>query len=532
MADRPDVQAGLELRSVIAAPVTSGDGAVLGVIEAVNREDGDVFDAKQIPLLAEIAEVAGLAIANARNVEAERRASDLGALLETAQELSAHLDPQKVTFTLVHKAATVLQYRTASVGLFRGSRFDLAAVSGQTVVDESLPEMRALRDLLEWAAGLDHGLYVVQEEDGTIDTDRPETREKFRAYFEVSGTRSFVSVPLADDEGRLGVFALEAAEPYVYSERDIEAASLLGVQATVAIRNATLYRQIPMMHVMRPLAEHRDRLIRLPWARRAAGIGAVVLAAAVLAIPVPLRIGGDARVLPVRKLPSTAEVEGRLIRVLVREGDRVEAGQVLAEMDDADYRGGLGDARARYETVLREQRLRRSEGDTGAAAVEAARLEGLRAEVALWEDRIAKTAIRAATGGLVATPRVDERVGERLARGDVFCEVVDPASQAVELSVYEQDAGIVRAGMPVKIKLNAYPTRSLRGEVERIGVAAAPAESGPAVLLRVRLAAGAPALVTGMTGRAKVSTGLVPLGRVVFRRPARWIWSWLWGWLP
>jgi hypothetical protein len=483
-------------------------------------------------MLAEIAEVAGVAIANARNLMAERRASDLHSLLETTQELGASLDPQKVTFTLVHKAAAVIGYQTAAVGLVKGARLELAAVSGQTSVDPTLPKNRALIDVLTWAAELNEGFYVVQGDDGAIDTERVETREKFRAYFQATGVRSFLAIPLSDDEGRLGVFALEAAEPYAFSERDIEAATLLGVQATVAIRNAVLYKQIPMLRVMQPLGQRREQIARSPWARKASCAGAGLLAVALMLVPVPLRIGADARVLPVVRLSATAEVEGRVARVLVREGSRVEAGQVVAELDDADLRGGLEDARARYEAAMREQSLKRAEGEVAGAAVEAARLEGLRAEVALWETRVARTAIRSATSGIVATPRVEEKTGSRLERGEVFCEIVDPASQAVEVAIPERDAGLVQAGMQVKIKLHAFPTSSLRGMIDRMGVTATPVENGRVVLARARIGPASPPLATGMTGQAKISVGNTALGRVILRRPARWFWSWLWGLLP
>jgi len=35
---------------------------------------------------------------------------------------------------------------------------------------------------------------VTRQEDGTIETDRPETEEKFRAFFEASGRNAFYAV--------------------------------------------------------------------------------------------------------------------------------------------------------------------------------------------------------------------------------------------------------------------------------------------------------------------------------------------------
>ncbi len=534
MEERDDVRAGVAIRWVMAAPVVAEGGQLLGVLEVVNkREEEAPPEEGDLVLLREIAASAALALANARRLDAERRAADLGSLLAVAQSLGASLDPRKIAFTLVHKAATVIRYRRGAVGLFRGARFEVVAISGQTFVDEKMPEIRALRDVLEWAAGLDEGFYVVREDDGTIDADRPETREKFRAYFEASGSRSFLAVPLRDDEGRLGVFALEASEPYAFSGRGVESAGLLGTQATTAFRNAVLYEQIPMVRAFRPLARTQRRLMSLSWGRRAAWAGGTLLvAAALVLVPLPLRVSGEARILPHRRLPVTAEVDGRIAQVLVREGDAVEAGQVLAVLNDTDYRVGLGDARARFEVAAREHSRLRADGRTADAAVEGARLAGLRAGVDLWETRLERTRIRATVSGVVATPRVEELVGASLERGDVFCEVVDPGRQEVEIAVREADAGLVAVGMPVKVKLHAYPARSFRARVARIGVAATLEDEERVFLARARLEGDGVPLRPGMTGQARVNTGPASLLRIVLRRPARWVWGIVWGWLP
>ena len=51
-------------------------------------------------------------------------------------------------------------------------------------------------------------------------------------------------------------------------------------------------------------------------------------------------------------------------------------------------------------------------------------------------------------------------------------------------------------------------------------------------LVRARLDDEDVSLRSGMTGQAKINTGPAALGRVILRKPARWLWSVLWGWLP
>lgn len=533
LEERPDVEAGLDIVSAAIAPILDGDGRPIGAIEVVNAADGEPLEPDDLNFLQEIAAQAALALANARRLDAERRAADLGELLGVSQELGTHLDDRRVAYTLVHKPAELLSFQRASVAMRRGTRFEILAVSGMTVIDETLSEMRSLKEVLEWVAGLTEGIYVVQEEDGSIDTDRPETREKFRAYFEKSGMRSFLAVPLADDEGRLGVWALEAEAPYAFSERDIEAAQLLGAQATVALRNAVLYQQMPMRQVMQPLARTQARVAALGRYRLAWIAGGLLAALALAFLPVPLRVAGDARILPERRVPASVETEGRVVQVLVREGDAVEAGQELARLDDVEIQAALAEARAQRAIAERNVVRLRAIGDPAGASREVARLAGLTADVTRWETELERTRIRAREAGIVATPRVEDRAGLRLQRGDVFCELANLDRQEVEVAIPERDAGLVAPGMAVKVRLYALPTTRVRATVERVGVQAVEDEDGARIfVVRAALDGHPEGLRSGMTGRAKVDTGSRSLGRVLFRRPARWIWNLVWGWLP
>jgi RND family efflux transporter MFP subunit len=530
---RPDVAAGLEVRELFVAPVVSAGGELLGVLETFNKFEATA-DESDLAMLTEAAGSAGLALTSAGRLHAERRAGDLKSLLRVARDLGSHLDPQKVAFTLVHRAAAVVRYRRAAVALVSSSgAVELAAVSGETFVDAKLPEMQRLTDLLTWAAGLEEGIYVVQEDDGTIEIDRAETAEKFRAYFAATGARSFLAAPLRDEEGNLGVFSVEAAEPYAFAGRELEAISLLATQAGVSIRNALLYERIPMARVFQPLADQKERWLRVPRARLFSRLGALALVLAILIlVPVPLRVGGRARVLPERRLPVTAEVQGRVAQVFVQEGDRIEPGQVIAQLDDRELRAAHTDAATRLRIARREQDRFRAAGHPAGAAVQEARLEGLRAEVDLWESRLDRARLRSPVAGIVATPRVDERVGTMIDRGEAFCEVVDPRRQTVEVAVPEADSGLVEEGMPLRVKLFAHPTRSFRGTVEKVGVTATLHDGQRVFLVRARLDGTDAPLRSGMTGQVKINTGAASLGRVMFRRPARWLWGAFWRWLP
>jgi len=55
--------------------------------------------------------------------------------------------------------------------------------------------------------------------------------------------RAFQAVPLADEEGRVGVLSFESSDPNFLTVAHLEIIKVLTSQATVALRNASLYKE-------------------------------------------------------------------------------------------------------------------------------------------------------------------------------------------------------------------------------------------------------------------------------------------------
>src|SRR5262249_43307968 len=146
--------------------------------------------------------------------------------------------------------------------------------------------------------------------------------EKFRAIFEATGLRSFFGVVLKDEEGKLGALAFESRQPFSFDEETKDLLSILVNQATVAVRNAQLYQQVPLARVLKPLLEKRGKVAAIPMRRkRNLAIGLLVAAVVLFVVPWPLRVAGPARVLPGRRAAVTSLVDGVIAEVYRREGD-------------------------------------------------------------------------------------------------------------------------------------------------------------------------------------------------------------------
>jgi RND family efflux transporter MFP subunit len=318
----------------------------------------------------------------------------------------------------------------------------------------------------------------------------------------------------------------------VFDEGTRDLLAILVNQATVAVRNAQLYRHVPLPGFLKPLAEKRRKFLEIPKRRRITwGIAALILLIALIAIPWRVRVGGLARVVPGRRASVTAGVDGIVRSVVRREGDAVKAGDVLATLDASNYEAALADARAEYQIADSEVSRYREAGDAPAMFQALSRKDALEARINLEEDRFAHTQIRAPVSGVIVTPRIEERVGQFLTRGTELCVVADVGSMLAEVAVPEADASLIRAGEGVALKVNPYPTRLFRGKVMRPGSHVRQEGEDRFVIAEVRVDSPA-GLQTGMLGQAKVSTIKVPLITAIFRKPLRYVWNRIWPILP
>lgn len=284
----------------------------------------------------------------------------------------------------------------------------MRAVSGKLQITPGDPETADLREILEWAAFFDSDVSAAQQ-GNEITSSRADAQEKFRRYFHTTGMRGFYAVPLRDEEGGVGILSFESSDPDFLTEAHFEMIRVLAAQATVAIRNASLYREVPFINVLEPLIHKKQKFLALDKRRRALFIAGAVAAVVFLAVfPFPMRVEGGATVSPVRLAKIEPEVEGVVRQVFVREGQHVTSGQVLADLEDWDYRAALAGAEATYQTSFSEMNRALAHNDGAAAGVQRVQANYWQSEVQRDQERLEKTHLRSPVDGWVTTPHVQE----------------------------------------------------------------------------------------------------------------------------
>jgi RND family efflux transporter MFP subunit len=519
-------------KSLVAAPIMD-KSALVGVVEAVNKTDGTPFNEDDLFTLSNLTETASTALHNASLLLAERKVEVLETLNTVSHEITSTLNLERMLQTIVNAPQAVIPYERAALALEQNGRFKLSAVTGLTEVAADSPEIAPLNEILQWASLSEEVMHVSQHGE-EIDAEREETKAKFRKYFAESGMRGFYVRPLNDDTGRVGMLSMESGDPDFLGPAHLEIIEVLAGQTTVALRNAQMYKEVPFISVLEPVLVRKRKFMAMRKQKRTAvltacGLGFLFL----VACPLPLRVDGDAAVGPVRRALVQPEVAGVIAKVFVCEGEHVQRGEALAEMEGWNSRSALAAAESKYETAKLNMNRALASNDGTQAGVERVQADYWKAEVERAKQVVEKAELRSPIDGVVATPHVEDFAGRKLEPGDSFAEVVDTSQAMVDVAVDDADAGLLKAGQKAAVKLNSYPTRTFHGEVAVVSPKGTVVKDSSVFYARVAVPNDQGTIRAGMEGRGKVRVGWYPSGYVMFRKPFLWVYAKMWsllGW--
>ncbi len=248
-----DVATGYKTKSMLCGPIFGPKGAIVGVIQVLNRAEGSHFTAKDEQLLETFSRIAGIGLANSRLYETSlRERRKVASLLEVSTALSSELHIQQLISVIMQSARNILNADRCTLFLLDHDSGELV-----TRVAEGTQEIRipATAGIAGHVASTGE---VLNLEDAYSHPHFNPTVDRSTGY----RTRSLLCVPIRNPTGVVtGVTqminkkdASGAVVSFDHEDEDIMMA--FSSQAAVAIENSMLFTRTESTR------SHLDNILR------------------------------------------------------------------------------------------------------------------------------------------------------------------------------------------------------------------------------------------------------------------------------
>lgn len=422
---------------------------------------------------------------------------------QTTARLHGSLDLRLVAMTAVNEGRRLLNCDRLSLVIQRGARAEIIAVSGQERVNGASNLVRSLAELAALGIGANRELGTDEDFQGV-----PAAIEKaVLGHLQVGGARLVRVVPLRSPQTQIAAESNSAAAPRAFAALVFEqfteawlspvAADRLKRYAShvaAAVHNTQAHQRVFLLPVRRAVGQIGARLAGRTLVKMAVAV--LVVAGAgwgAACVNAPYRVEGKGKLMPAVQSSVFAPWDGEVTHVYVTGGQRVDAGQPLAQLHNDDLQTQL--LAVRNRAAEKRQQLEALQAEIGEAnrrtiaPDDLVRLRGRLAQTRIelndslergdvLERQVEHLTIRAPIPGTVASFQVERTLLHRpVRRGEVLLEVMDEeADWRLEIALPEQRLGHLfsaQAGqpdcrLPAEFVLATTPEETCHGEVESI----------------------------------------------------------------
>lgn len=228
---------GVETTSLISVPLI-GKGQMIGVIEAINKQDGQ-FSEADMDVLIGLANQIAVAIDNAhlyRQVRREALQKDL--LLEIGKQLSSSLGLDDVLRMMLNSLNKAVEFEAGGVFLIDADTGDIQSLLTQGYDSASGPKIQ-----LKVGQGLVGS--VAKSAEAVI---VPDVSSDKRYVNSRDATKSELVVPIILEDRTIGAINLESDREAAFDQQQAELVSAFASQAAVSIERARMHEKMLSAH--------------------------------------------------------------------------------------------------------------------------------------------------------------------------------------------------------------------------------------------------------------------------------------------
>jgi len=454
----------------------------------------------------------------------ERASAGLG-LVQAAQE---HRDLAQAAMAVVNELAAHARADRVSLGLERNGKLELRAISRTAWFDRKSQLVDAIENAMEEA---------IDQEASVAFPATPRERGRVcvaqRDLATRNGAAAVLSVPLASGGRPVGALTLERDSGPAFDEADAALAETVGELLGPAFQAKLEHDRWISGRLPDTLARWRDALVgpRRPLVK----LSVLLALSAALFLTVAdgvFRVSARTLVEGEVQRAAVAPFDGYIAQAMVRAGDTVHAGQVLAVLDDRDIRLERVRWQSEREQAASKYREAFAKHDRANARILAAQLNQAEAQLALAEEKLARTRLVAPFDGVVVSGDLSQLLGAPIEQGKVLFEMAPLDAYRVVLKVDERDIAFVRAGQRGELALTGIAEGTLPFTVKSVTSVSTPQEGRNFFRVEAQLGDASVNVRPGMEGVGKVEIGERRLIWIWTRNFVNWLRVSLWAWLP
>jgi biotin carboxyl carrier protein len=449
------------------------------------------------------------------------RALDMLAMVEEHDRL------QPAAMALVNEMVTRGLADRAGLGLLLGKQLEVVAVSRSAAFERKSQLAVAMANAMDEA---------LDQRASVCEPPTPATAGRIavaqRDLAARAGHANVCAIPLVIRDRALGALLLERTQ-VPFTDAEIAGFEVIaGLVARPFDTRLTLDRWVAG-RAADILADWRDRLFgpRHPVAKLT-GLGALLLALFLVIAEGEFRVSAKTVVEGAIQRAAVAPFEGFIMEAPVRAGDLVRAGQLLARLDDRDLRLDRVKFASEREQQLRKYHDALAKHDRSQAGILMAQAAQSEAQIALVDEKLARTRVSAPYDGVVVSGDLSQLLGSPVEQGKLLFEIAPLDSFRVILKVDDRDIAYVLGGQHGWLALSGMGGDPMRFEVTKVTSVSTAQEGHNYFRVEAHLEKPRAGIRPGMEGVGKI---------VVDRRKLAWIWTrglidWLritlWTWLP
>jgi RND family efflux transporter MFP subunit len=413
-------------------------------------------------------------------------------------------------YTIANSARQRFNCDQSSLGRVDRGRIRLLCISGLDQIKRRSPGVHLIEQAMGECADAQQPM-IAQPAENWDDADFAERGRLHERWRAATGGACVLSLPIRSGEEVVAVTSFRRAADQPFDADDIDALEKL---------LAPLAGAIPLVRrATRGLGAHASESARAlaGWAlgrnsvRKKAVLllGGAGLVAFTLA-PSTFRVSTAAAIVAQREHTVAAPEAALVSELLVRAGQRVERGDLLATLDTSLLRVEQEQLDAEIDAA--EIRVSRgvAEGNPAAASLAQAEARALRVRRAGLEARLERASVRAPVDGIVLGTDLGELPGRRVAAGQPLLTIAEGGEISLELRVPEHAVTDLVPGARVRFASHARPEAPAETTLERVAPAAEQRDGRRVFIAEAAMPEGTDWLRPGMEGVATVDAGERP----------------------